>query len=359
MRNLFNIGARIVFGLLIFAVLVAAILMRPPKGLSEFDQAFYLSVAYDLNHHGVFSNGVIDDVDSTIATPPPGMFFGPLYPWLIVGVTKFDERFAKTVDCGVEAHHGKRPATDCEIYVRPMHIIHALLLTLGVLAVARAAEVLFAGPMVFWLAGVLASGTLLADANQFSFLMTESTTFSLYSLTMLAMVMGWTTSKRRYFVMAGVGLGLLCLARFSFLVTALIMPALIFINARFVARPPTGGTTISVLTFTVAFLAVVLPWATRNDLRRKIRLDRGIRVGRARRAVRIRPDDRARVFFGLPLLHPRNRPERRPARLRGGRHSAFPVRPVEKLLSDWQWAALDARRRAQAARPDHRRSGSL
>ena len=132
MRNLFNIGARIVFGLLIFAVLVAAILMRPPKGLSEFDQAFYLSVAYDLNHHGVFSNGVIDDVDSTIATPPPGMFFGPLYPWLIVGVTKFDERFAKTVDCGVEAHHGKRPATDCEIYVRPMHIIHALLLTLVV-----------------------------------------------------------------------------------------------------------------------------------------------------------------------------------------------------------------------------------
>ena len=266
MRNLFNIGARIVFGLLIFAVLVAAILMRPPKGLSEFDQAFYLSVAYDLNHHGVFSNGVIDDMDSTIATPPPGMFFGPLYPWLIVGVTKFDERFAKTVDCGVEAHHGKRPATDCEIYVRPMHIIHALLLTLGVLAVARAAEVLFAGPMVFWLAGVLASGTLLADANQFSFLMTESTTFSLYSLTMLAMVMGWTTSKRRYFVMAGVGLGLLCLARFSFLVTALIMPALIFINARFVARPPTGGTTISVLTFTVAFLAVVLPWATRNAI---------------------------------------------------------------------------------------------
>jgi len=140
MDKLFDIGARIAFGLFIFAVLATAILMRPPKGLSDFDQAFYLSVAYDLNHHGVFSSGVVDDMDRTIATPPPGMFFGPLYPWLIVGVTKLDDRFARTVDCGVEAHHGKRPDTDCDIYVWPVHIIHALLLTLGVLAVARAPE---------------------------------------------------------------------------------------------------------------------------------------------------------------------------------------------------------------------------
>src|SRR5713101_5784808 len=308
MDKLFDIGARIVFGLLIFAALAAAILMRPPKGLSDFDQAFYLSVAYDLNHHGVFSNGVLDDVDSTIAVPPPGMFFGPLYPWLIAGVTKIDARFAKSIDCGVEAHRGKRPGTDCQIYVRPMHIVHALLLALGVLAIARAAEVLFAGPMIFWLAGVLATGALLADADLFSFLMTESMTFSLYSLMMLAMAMGWITSKRRYFVMAGFGLGLLCLARFSFLVQALVIPALIFLNARFVARPHRavsvrlesktaltllrltrflrrtgshpgsspgqafarkrygGWAATSVLTFAAAFLVVVLPWATRNAI---------------------------------------------------------------------------------------------
>lgn len=266
MDRLFGIGARIVFGLLVFAVLAAAILTRPPKGLSDFDQAYYLAVAYDLNHHGVFSNGVIDDVDSTVAVPPPGMFFGPLYPWLIVGVTKIDSRFAKTVDCGVEAHHGKRSATDCEIFVRPMHIIHALLLTLGVLAIARAAKQLFAGAIVFWFAGVLATGALLAEADQFSFLMTESATFSLYSLAMLAMVMGWTTSKCRYFVLAGLALGLLCLVRFSFLVTAFIMPALIFLNARFVAHPRRRSAAISVLTFSVSFLVVTLPWAARNAI---------------------------------------------------------------------------------------------
>jgi hypothetical protein len=83
---------------------------------------------------------------------------------------------------------------------------------------------------------------------------------------MLAMVMGWTTAKRRYFVLAGFGLGLLCLVRFSFLVTAFIMPALIFLNARFVARPNRGRAAISVLTFTAAYLVGVLPWATRNAI---------------------------------------------------------------------------------------------
>jgi hypothetical protein len=263
MRKLFDIGARIVFGVLIFAVLAAAILTRPPKSPNDFDQAYYLTIAYDLDHHGVFSNGLLDDVNSTVAVPPPGMFFGPLYPWLIAGVTKIDARFATSVDCAVEANHGARPDTECEIYVQPMHLIHALLLALGVLAVARAAEVMFARRMVFWLAGVLATGALLAEADVFSFLMTESMTFSLYSLTMLATVMGWTTSKRRYFVMAGLGLGLLCLVRFSFLVPALVTPALIVLNARFVARPPEGWAATSVLAFAVAFVVVLLPWATR------------------------------------------------------------------------------------------------
>jgi hypothetical protein len=265
MDKLFNLGARVGFGLVIFAVLAAAILTRPPKGLGDFDQAYYLTVAYDLDHHGVFSNGVLDDVDSTVAVPPPGMFFGPLYPWLIAGVMKIDARFARSVDCGVKANQDARPGTECEIYVRPLHIIHALLLALGVLAVARAAEVIFARRLVFWLAGVLATGALLADADQFAFLMTESMTFSLYGLMMLAMVMGWTTGRRRYFVLAGLGLGLLCLTRFSFLVAALVIPALIILNAR-VAQPRKGWGATSVLAFAVAFLAVILPWATRNAI---------------------------------------------------------------------------------------------
>ncbi len=266
MKKLSQIGSRIVFALTVFLVLAAAILTRPPKPLDEFDQPFYLTVAYDLIHHGVFSNGFINLGNAAGVTPSPGMFFGPLYPSLIAGVTEIDARFAKTVDCGAETYRAKRSATECDVYVRPMLLIHALLLTLGVLAVARAAELLFAERGIFWLTGVVATGALLADANQFSFLMTESMTFSLYALAMLAMVLGWTTSKSRYFVMAGLGLGVLCLARFSFLAAALVMPALIAINSRFVVRPHRGWTMAGVLGFVLAFLAVIVPWATRNAI---------------------------------------------------------------------------------------------
>ena len=265
-KKLLDIGTRTVFGLLIFATLAAAILTRPPKGLSEFDQVYYLALAYDLDHHGVFSNGVLGEVNGTVAVPTPGMFFGPLYPWIIAGVAAIDARFAQTVDCAVEANRNARPDNDCDVYVRPMLVIHALLLALGVLAIARAAEVIFARRGVFWLAGVLATGAMLADADQFSFLMTESMTISLYSMSMLAMVLGWTTSRHRDFVMAGLGIGLLCLVRFSFLVPALAMPALIYLNARFVARPIAASAVTSVLAYALAFLVVILPWATRNAI---------------------------------------------------------------------------------------------
>jgi hypothetical protein len=86
-HRLLACGLRIVFGLLVFAVLATAILSRPAKWLGDFDQSFYLTIAYDLNHHGVFSNGVFDKVNSTVAIPPPGIFFGPIYPWIIVAAT--------------------------------------------------------------------------------------------------------------------------------------------------------------------------------------------------------------------------------------------------------------------------------
>jgi hypothetical protein len=77
---------------------------------------------------------------------------------------------------------------ECEVYAAPMRIIHAALLMLGVLAIAIAAEIMFAGGAVFWIAGILATLALLPDAPLFSFMMTESVTFSLYSIAALALV---------------------------------------------------------------------------------------------------------------------------------------------------------------------------
>src|SRR5258705_11265058 len=115
-------------GLLSFAVLVAAITAKPARTLSDFDQSFYLTIAYDLNHHGVFSNGVFDGVDSTREVPPPGMFFVPGYPLVVLGAMKLDARFAKAAECTVI--NQEKEAADCEPYEIDIRIVQAPLLTL-------------------------------------------------------------------------------------------------------------------------------------------------------------------------------------------------------------------------------------
>ena len=257
-------GARIIFALLVFAVLATAILLRPAKWLSDFDQSFYLTIAYDLDHHGVFSNGMFDDVNSTRAAPPPGKFFGPVYPWLILAATKIDARFAKAVDCGVEANHQRRERAECELYARPMHIMHAALLALGVVAIALAAEIIFASGAVFWLAGILATLALLPDADLFAFVMTESVTFSLYSVAALALVLALQVPRVPRVMLAGCLFGLLCLTRPSFAVLAPVVVGLLAVNGFWLSRAPWRTVGGHVLVFALAWVAIVGPWLARN-----------------------------------------------------------------------------------------------
>src|SRR5712691_12074881 len=218
------VASRIALLAAAFVALAAAIASQIPKGLSDFDQSFYLTIAYDIDRYGVFSNGMFDKTDSTREAPPPGMFFVPGYPLLVLAAMKMDSRFAKAVECSVEANHNKGNAAECEVYATPIHIIHAFLLALGVVAVALSGELIFGSARVFWLAGVLAAGSLSAKADLFSYIMTESMTVSLYSIFALFAVLAWKTSRMRYFALAGTFLGLLCLTRPSFVI---LMPVLL------------------------------------------------------------------------------------------------------------------------------------
>jgi hypothetical protein len=255
-------GGRIVFGLLVFAALISAILIRPPKWLSHFDQSFYLTIAYDLDHYGVFSNGVFGRANG--AAPAPGMFFGPVYPWLIVAATKIDARFARAVDCSVETGQVARDSTECETYARPIHIVHAALLTLGVLAIALTAGLIFARRAVFWLAGILATLALLPDADLFSFIMTESITFFLYSVAALALVLALQAPSAHRIVPLGLLFGLLSLTRASFVALAPVVIGLIVINGIWLLHASGRAVRNHVLAFALAWLLVVGPWLVRN-----------------------------------------------------------------------------------------------
>jgi 4-amino-4-deoxy-L-arabinose transferase-like glycosyltransferase len=259
-----HIASRIVLVAAAFVALAAAIMSRPPKWLSDFDQSFYLTIAYDIHRHGVFSNGIFDNTDSTREAPAPGMFFVPGYPLLVLAAMKMDSRFVLAVECSVDANHNKRNGTECEVYATPIHIIHAFLLALGVLAVALSGELIFGSARVFWLAGVLATGSLSVEADLFSFIMTESMTVSLYSIFTLFAVLAWKTSRIRYFALAGIFLGLLCLTRPSFVILIPVLLLLIVLNGRWLAHKTMRSVWSHLLAFAAACLVVIGPWTVRN-----------------------------------------------------------------------------------------------
>jgi hypothetical protein len=92
-----------------------------PERLRDYDQSFYLTIAYDVDRYGVFSNGIFDEnrysifsngildkTESISEAPSPGMFFVPGFPLLVLAAMKLDDRFAKAVECSVEANYKKR-----------------------------------------------------------------------------------------------------------------------------------------------------------------------------------------------------------------------------------------------------------
>ena len=256
-------GLRLALAVVVFVVLAVAITSRPAKRMVDFDQAFYFTIAYDLDRHGVFSNGVFDTVDSTRATPPPGMFFAPLYPWLISVAMKIDARFAAAVRCTIEANERGRGLSRCEIYAWPMLLIHALLLAIGVLAIGRSAELILGDPRAFYVAGALATAAVASEAELLSYVMSESTWFCLYGLLMLSVVLALKTGRGLHFALAGLALGVLSLTRASFLILVPVLPALF---ALYAIRAPDGRRPWlrNTATFGFVLLLTIAPWLARN-----------------------------------------------------------------------------------------------
>ncbi len=257
---------KLLFGCFAFAVLSFAILHRPAWTLNDFDQGFYLTIAYDLDKHGVFSNGPFAGVDSTVARPPPGMFFGPVYPALVLAAMKLDGRFAAAVRCSVEADRGHRDGASCEAYALPMRLLNAFLLVLGLIAVARAAEIIVGQTSAFLVAGLLALAGLAAESDIFSYVMTESAIFALYSVFALHMLLAWKTGQTRYFLSGGGLLGLLCLTKPSFVALFPLTAALSLLYGYRLSKEAPPHTGARVLGFGLTFAIVLGLWAGRNAI---------------------------------------------------------------------------------------------
>src|ERR1700756_3344236 len=128
--------------LVAFLVLGLSILSRPDWKLPVFDQVFYVSIADYLNRYGIFSDGIFDPVDSSVQPAQPGMFFGPIFPAMVLAVMKLDHRFAEAVRCSVESNRGHRDESTCEAYEVPIRILNSILLAIGAAAIGLAADLI-------------------------------------------------------------------------------------------------------------------------------------------------------------------------------------------------------------------------
>jgi 4-amino-4-deoxy-L-arabinose transferase-like glycosyltransferase len=115
------------------------------------------------------------------------------------------------------------------------------------------------------LTAVFATAALLPDADLFSFVMTESLTFCLYSLASLALIRSIKAPGLGGFLVAGALLGLLVLTRAAYAALIFVVPLLIFISFRRGERL-TARAAGHVAALLLACAAVVGPWMVRNAL---------------------------------------------------------------------------------------------
>jgi len=229
----------------------------------DFDQPFYITIAYDLDRHGVLSNGIFSGVDSAEEAPPAGMFFGPVYPLLVLAAMRIEPRFAAAVRCNVEADRNHDDSAKCEPYATPMRIIHALLLALGVLAIApRASRCTGARRYSGWPAACdhrsrRRGGPLLLRHDR------ERRVCALQRMDPDDRAR-LDSARLRYFILAGGLLGILCLTRPSFLVLFPVAAALSLLHGYRLAVPRRALAAARALALTLAFAAVVGAWSARN-----------------------------------------------------------------------------------------------
>ena len=247
-----------------FVALSLMLVTRPDRAPNNFDGSFYVTIAYDLDRYGVFSNGIFGEVDSVVERPRPGMFFGPVFPLVVYAAIKLDPRFAEAVRCSVESDRQHRDQSTCESYALPLRLCNALFLAIGVTALACAAQLLFRQRSVYLLVALLALWALWEESNILCLVMTESLIFGLYGLLTWVVLRAWSANRIWHFASGGALLGILCLTKPSFLALLPVLVATSLLYRYRIARLPLTKIASHLVVFALAFGCVLAGWAARN-----------------------------------------------------------------------------------------------
>ena len=247
-------------GLIVFGWVGACWYSAPsPKTIWFYDAPVYLSMAYDLEHVGRFTDGTGWGTPSADPTRPSGMIRSPLDPAFLAVSAELDPVFGRTLDCLVQT--GLAPSCPQSA---PLPRILQFLMTVAVfLMTGRIAHRLTGSPRIAWLSLGVALITAPVLIRYAQTLMTE--TLCLFFTTLATLAAVEVFRGRRPFawaVLSGAMIGLATLTRPNFLY---FLPAVGLVALPIVLRSPQRRRGMATLAaFLLAGVCVITPWVLRN-----------------------------------------------------------------------------------------------
>ena len=229
------------------------------RSLAEYDQPFYVGIAYDLRNWGRFTDGFLFAGADAEQPRPPGMRFAPLYPALVAATAARDRSFADAIECVVDSS-GRDPG--CARMASLIRWLQFMMLVAFYALVWWTAGAVLGTPRAGWVALAFALMTAPFLLRFVNLVMTEMTALLLLTSAIGAGVAARRGSPLPWLLVAGGCLGLTALTRPAFLylafAAALVGLAVVLWDERRWQKLPL------LLAFLAGIAAVVVPWVARN-----------------------------------------------------------------------------------------------
>ena len=244
--------------------------------LSSYDQGFYLGIAYDLVHHGRFTDGYRFAGGDAETVRPSGMRFTPLYPTLLAAVAAADPGLRRNLDCLVAT----RGRDTCGHGAGPMRSLQLLMMAATLWMIWWSGWRCTGRIRTGWLTLGLALLTAPLLLLSVDYLMTEAISLLLFTiantLALKACLVAsrrnsgsgdsWTGSAWMSGAGVAVGLGVLTRPGFAWLAYMAVAAGLIWVLCGDEGVSPRRQRGHMVAALVASALVVVLPWIARNAL---------------------------------------------------------------------------------------------
>lgn len=247
--------------ILVAALVTLAQVARLEPAVPLADAHGYASIAFDIHHHGTFTDGA-ELNPWPRADPPPGMFVAPLYPAFVAAVMAFDPGLNDTLTCTLK-HRKRWREAGCNNDFGLLIPVQGAVAAIAAFLVFVAGRVVCGSYVCAWLAMLLAltTGKYAQYAVQF---LTEILTFPLFTAFSIVMVLAWKRQSPWLWLAGGVLVGLCTLVRPSF--AYLFYAGVVFapVGLLVAHRGRLGRPALLTSMLVLGYGAVIAPWVIRN-----------------------------------------------------------------------------------------------